>query len=50
MDINYKQLNEHVPIEDIYNQDYHVLNNILYYQMMYDNHLKIIYDYLMQDK
>ena len=49
MDINYKQLNEHVPIEEKYNRDLNELNNILY-PMMNDNHLKIKYNYLMQYK
>lgn len=50
MDINYTRLNERVPIEEIYNPDYLFLYNTRHYQMVYDNHLKIKYDYLTRCK
>ncbi len=48
MDKDYKQLNEHVPIEDTYIPDLNEWHNIPRDLMMYDNHLKIRYDYSMQ--
>jgi hypothetical protein len=52
MDINYIQLNEHVPIEELYNEDFFVLHNILFYSLVdqYDNHCEIICDYLEANK
>ncbi len=50
MDKDYKQLNEHVPIEDTYIPDLNEWHNIPRDLMMYYNHLKIRYDYSMQYK